>query len=81
MDYSRNLIYTVALGIHYVSHLRRMDSCPADYSARGDRHTVAARQAGFVDHIVRIRIHAIIWDRKAVNKYGRNYKRDYDRAR
>jgi PAS domain S-box-containing protein len=40
----------MALGIHYISHFRRMDSYPVGYSNRSNRHTTASRQAGAVDN-------------------------------
>jgi hypothetical protein len=55
VDYSGNFANSLAFGIHYISHFRRMDSYTADYCSGGDRHTALARQAGFVEKICKLK--------------------------
>ncbi len=49
MDSGRNLIYLVAPGVYHLLYIGRVDPCSANYRGRGNRHTIAARQADLVD--------------------------------
>lgn len=49
MDCRYNLADSVAVGLHYSQHFRRLDPCAASHSARGNRDPFVARQAGFVE--------------------------------